>query len=366
MLRIAWIVPGFSSNMEDWCIPALLDLARAVARRCELRIVAMRYPYRRDSYSIGGAKVFSIGGAHRGARYTPGVWRDTAQAIRSTSCDLVHAFWGYEPGLIAAWFAHRMPVIISLAGGELVSMPEIEYGLMRHMRTRMLIRWALRKALVVTAGSPDLVTYARSLLSLPALRHMPLGVDLGRWNYLPREDGSPTILNVGSLERVKGQDILIRALPDVLREIPSARCLIVGGGQELHRLEALARKLGLSAKVEFAGGIPHEEMSRIYASARLFVQASWHEAQGMALLEAAACGLPLAGTSVGAITNFIPEGAVGAPAGDPVKLAAAVLQILSGPQDALELSRKARMKVEESYSLEVVADRFLQLYRSVV
>ena len=109
MLRVVWIVPGFSSSKEDWCIPALLDLARAVAQRCELRIIAMRYPYRRDRYGIAGATVYSIGGAHRGRRYTPGIWRDTARAVKDIPCDLLHAFWAYEPGLVAAWFSRGFP-----------------------------------------------------------------------------------------------------------------------------------------------------------------------------------------------------------------------------------------------------------------
>lgn len=366
MLRVVWIVPGFSSSKDDWCIPALLDLAQAVARRCDLKIIAMRYPYRRDHYSIAGATVYSIGGMHRGPRYTPGIWRDTARAVKEIPCDLLHAFWAYEPGLIAAWFSPRMPVVISLAGGELVSMPEIGYGLMGRMRTRVLIRWALRRARVVTAGSPYLVGHAQALLSLPAVRHMPLGVNLRRWQISSHRDAPLTMLNVGALELVKGQGILLRALPCVLREMPSARCLIVGRGRERAMLEASAQALGISGRVEFAGEVPHMKMPAIYAAAALFVQSSWHEAQGMALLEAAACGLPLAGTTVGAITNFIPDSAAGVPVGDVHQLAAAMLRILEHSEDAEELGRRARAKVEQIYDIETVAESFLQLYETMV
>ena len=106
-------------------------------------------------------------------------------------------------------------------------------------------------------------------------------------------------------------------------------------------------------------------MPAIYGAAKLFVQSSWHEAQGMALLEAAACGLPLAGTMVGAITNFIPDSAVGAPVGDAHQLAAAMLRI-SSSDDAEELGRRARAKVEQIYGVETVADSFLQMYQSLV
>jgi glycosyltransferase involved in cell wall biosynthesis len=366
VLRVVWIVPGFSSSEEDWCIPALLDLARALARRCELRIIAMRYPYRCDRYSIAGAMVYSMGGGHRGRRYTPGIWRDTARAVRDIRCDVLHAFWGYEPGLVAAWFSRRIPIVTSLAGGELVSMPEIDYGLMRQMRNRTLIRWALGRARVVTAGSPYLVAHAQAVLSLPAVRHMPLGVDLRRWPISSPKDAPPMILNVGALEPVKGQDILLQALQLVLREMPSVRCRIVGTGRARARLEASAQELRVAGSVEFVGEVPHPQMSAIYGAAKLFVQASWHEAQGMALLEAAAGGLPLAGTKVGAITNFIPDSAAGAPVGDAFQLARAMLRILSHSENAEELGRMARAKVEEIYDIETVTENFLQLYQTML
>lgn len=366
MLRVVWIVPGFSSNKDDWCIPALLDLAQAVANRCHLKIVAMRYPYRRDRYPLAGATVYSIGGGHRGMRYTPGIWRDTAHVVRGIPCDLLHAFWAYEPGLVAAWFSPRLPVVVSLAGGESVSLPGIGYGQMRKWRTRIMIRWALERARAVTAGSPYLVDHARQTLRLPGIRHMPFGVDLRRWPFSSHEAAPPMILNAGSLEPVKGQSILLRALSQVLPEMPLVRCRIVGGGREREKLEKLANVLGLSGRVEFAGQVPHPGMAAVYGGAALFVQSSWHEAQGMAVIEAAACGLPLAGTAVGAMADFAPDAATGTPAGDERQLAAAVLQLLSHRDLAGESGRRARAKVEQTYGIETAADRFLELYQSLV
>lgn len=365
MLKVVWIVPGFSSSDGDWCIPALLDLARSLAQRCELTIVAMRYPCRRDTYRIAGATVHSIGGGHRGTSFTPGIWRDTARAVANIPCDVLHAFWAYEPGTIAAWFASRMPVAISLAGGELVYLPEIQYGLMGKPRTRILIRWALRRARVVTAGSPSLMEQAQKTLALPALHHIPLGVDLQRWPLSPHDANPPVIINVGSLAPVKGQAILLQAFKHVLLQIPAARLCIVGGGGERTELERLALDLGLSRSVDFAGAILHNQMPSFYAGSSLFVQSSWHESQGMALLEAAASGLPIAGTDVGAITNFAPDAAIVSPIGDVHRLAAAILKILEHRDEAATLATKARQRVEEFYGMETVTSRFLQLYESI-
>jgi len=364
-LRVVWIVPGFSSDEEDWCIPALLDLARAVSQRCELSIVAMRYPFRRSVYRIGQARVCSIGGAHRGPVYTPGIWRDTLQSVRQSHCNVLHAFWAYEPGLIAA-LCPRLPAVVSIAGGELVYLPDIQYGLMDKMWRRSAIRWALRRARAVTAGSPFLMERARNLLSLRNLQHVPLGVDLRRWTCTPHTVDPPVVLNAGSLEPVKGHRLLLEAFALVREHARSARLRIAGGGRELENLRSVARKLRIAEQVEFAGPIPHHEMPFAYAGASLFAQASLHEAQGMALIEAAASGLPIVGTAVGALAAFAPEAALSTPVGDAESLANAILRLLNNQDEAARLGRKARGKVEAGYSLESAVDAFLKLYESVL
>lgn len=366
MLRVVWIVPGFSSDENDWCIPALLDLARALARRCDLTIVTMRYPFRSGTYVVAGATVHSIGGAHRGPRYTPGIWRKTAGVVRDVRCDVLHAFWAYEPGLIAARFSSRQPVVISLAGGELVHIPEIQYGLMGKARSRIPICWALRRARVVTAGSSLLVDHAQKLLSLPRLVHLPLGVDLRRWPLGRHDCNPPLVLSVGSLQPVKGQTVLLRAFKLVLERFPAARLRIVGDGPQRENLETLSRRLGLFQQVEIAGSIPHQDLPGCYGEASLFVQASWHEAQGMALLEAAACGLPVTGTEVGALADLAPAAALGVPPGDEQQLAAAMLTLLDNSDRAAHLGQEARKKVEKIYDVEITAMRFLDLYHSLL
>ncbi len=358
-------MPGFSSDESDWCIPALLDLARAVAQRCELSIVAMRYPFRRSVYNIGQAKVHSIGGAHRGRFHTPGIWRDTLLSIRRMHCDVLHAFWAYEPGLIAA-LCPRLPAVVSIAGGELVYLPELRYGLMDRTWRRGAIRWALRRARAVTAGSPFLLERARSLPFLRKLQHLPLGVYLSRWACTPHAVDPPVVLNAGSLEPVKGHRLLLEAFARLHERARTARLRIVGGGRELDNLRSQARQLRIAELVEFAGPIPHDKMPFAYAGASVFVQASWHEAQGMALIEAAACGLPIVGTGVGALAAFAPEAALSTPVGDAASLADGMLRLLNDQGEAARLGRKAREKVETGYTLESAVEGFLKLYESVL
>ena len=160
-MKVVWLVPGFSSDERDWCIPALLDLARVMAQQCELHIITLRYPYRRDRYSVHGASVHSIGGGHREPWDVPSIWRAAKHVIDQLEFDLIHAFWLYEPGFLAARLSKHAPIVISLAGGELINLPSIGYGLARRFYRRAIMRWSLRRADVVTAGSNYLIEIAK-------------------------------------------------------------------------------------------------------------------------------------------------------------------------------------------------------------
>ncbi|HET7034455.1 MAG TPA: hypothetical protein VFI42_02130, partial [Thermomicrobiaceae bacterium] len=61
-MKLALILPGFSAAEDDWCIPALLDLARVLAPEVELHVFPLRYPPRRGRYRIYGATVHPLGG----------------------------------------------------------------------------------------------------------------------------------------------------------------------------------------------------------------------------------------------------------------------------------------------------------------
>lgn len=370
-MRIAWIVPGFSSDERDWCIPALLDLARTLAARHDLHVFALRYPYRRDRYALFGATVHAIGGAHRGRWTLPGVWRallsEVVREHRRAHFDALHAFWLWEPGVITAWLRGRLGVrtIVSLSGGELIHLPAIGYGYGGRRWLMRAMGWAIRRADVVAAGSSGQLAKAPDLFGLDSTRlaFAPLGVDVKMFSPEDRRvSAPPAIVNVGSLQPVKGQADLIRAFRHVVDRVPEARLVIAGDGPLRADLGALTAQLRLADRVAFLGDVRHESLPDVYRAAALFVQASLHEAQGMAALEAAACGLPIVGTPAGALADLAPDAAVTSPVGDPIRLAQAIVSVLGDPARLRDLGQAARARVEQTYSLEAVAPRFELLY----
>ena len=373
-MKIAWIVPGFSSDERDWCIPALLDLARTLAAQHDLHVFALRYTYRRDRYAVFGATVRAIGGAQRGRWTLPGVWRamlsEVAREHRRARFDVLHAFWLWEPGVIAAWLRGRLGVrtIVSLAGGELTHLPAIGYGYGGRRWLMRAMGWAIRRADVVAAGSTGLLSKARDLFGLDSgrLAFAPLGVDVKMFSPEDRRVSAPAaIVNAGSLQPVKGQADLIRAFQHVVDRVSEARLAIAGDGPLRADLEALTAQLRLADRVTFLGDVRHEALPGVYRAATLFAQASQHEAQGVAALEAAACGLPIVGTPVGALVDLAPDAALASPVGDPIRLAQAIASILGDRARLRAMGQAARARVEQTYSLEAAASRFEWLYHGV-
>jgi len=173
----------------------------------------------------------------------------------------------------------------------------------------------------------------------------------------------PGALVIGSVVRLaegKGLPDLIRAFAIVCRDHQSI-LLLVGDGPLRSRLESLARDLGISAHVRFAG---HQVEATQYLDAMdVFVLAVPAGSMSMALLEAMAHGLPSVITYCGPEEPVI-DGRTGlcAPPSDPAGLARVLARVSREPELRARLGRAAEAHVMRHFSVERVADDLLELY----
>jgi len=361
-LKIGLIVPGFSAHERDWCIPALLDYVRVLAQSAEVHVFTMRWPERAGTYPVHGAVVHALNGRQKMGPRVLGLWARVTRAIAAEHCrapfTALHAFWADEPGWVGAWAARqlRVPFILSLAGGELVAMPDIAYGLLRLPGRRALVQKALRQATRVTVGSEYLRNIARAFCDPTKIERLPLGVDTSLFS-LPTEQPppEPLLLNVGALYPVKDQTLLVRAFRRVAAQVPEARLELVGEGP----LRGDLLKLAEGLNVHLAGAVPHEALAEGYRRAAVFVQTSRHESQGLAVLEAAACGLPVVGTPVG----VLPE--IGLGTSTESELAERVIELLRDAPRRKRLGLKAWEQIQSEFALRVTMGRWMQMYEAV-
>src|SRR4029077_2916666 len=219
-----------------------------------------------------------------------------------------------EPGFVTALLGRVLgiPTVVSIAGGELARLRDIGYGGLLRRLERVKTRLALRLAGAVTAGSALALESAQPFL--PAhrasrVRRVPLGVDLAMFapGKAPHNGRRTRILHVASLSGVKDQATLLSAAAALRDRGYAFQLDRVGTGPLEPELRSLARCLGLSENICWQGAISHDQMPRAYQRADLFVMSSRHEAQGMVVLEAAACAVPVVGTAVGVIPELRPD-----------------------------------------------------------
>ena len=175
----------------------------------------------------------------------------------------------------------------------------------------------------------------------------------------PRKEGGPVaLLSVGSLVPRKGYDVLIAALAEVA---DLDWRLVVAGPRNrdratAERIAAQIKALGLNARVTLTGAVPPDRLAELYAAADLFVLASRFEGYGMAFAEAISYGLPVIGTSAGAIPEAVPQG-VGllVPPDDVAALAATLRRLIGDRGERERLAAAARAAASRLPTWETAA-----------
>ena len=171
-------------------------------------------------------------------------------------------------------------------------------------------------------------------------------------------DGRPTVVCVSRLVARKGQDVLIRAMPQIVRRVPDAALLIVGDGPDRRRLEALAREAPVGSVV-LAGQASETELPRYYRAGDVFAMPCRTrrgglevEGWGNVFIEAAACGRPVVvGDSGGARESLVPgETGLLVDGSSVSEVGEAVAGLLEDPVKAEAMGRAGRERVERAFT----------------
>jgi phosphatidyl-myo-inositol dimannoside synthase len=182
--------------------------------------------------------------------------------------------------------------------------------------------------------------------------------------------GRPVVVCVSRLVPRKGQDTLIRAWPQVLRQVPEAALLIVSGGSYAAALHKLAQQTPAPSSVIFTGAVPFAELPAHYAAGDVFAMPCRTrragldvEGLGIVYLEASATGLPVVGGDSGGAPNAIIEGETGyvVPGRDVDGVAARIIGLLRDPAGARAMGEKGRAWVERDWTWDQAAARLQAL-----
>jgi glycosyltransferase involved in cell wall biosynthesis len=364
-MKIALVVPGGVDRSGEYrVIPALLALIARLSLRDEVHVFALAQEPLPASWDLAGARIHNVGAGNARLRAI----RAICAEHRSSAFHVVHSIWSGAPGVVAVAAARilRLPSLVHVAGGELVALAEIGYGGRLTWKGRVREAALLRAATVVTAASTGMIE-ALARLGIPAKR-LPLGVDLSVWTPrepVRRDSSKPAkLIHAASLNRVKDQTTLLRALAALAESGTQFEMDIVGEDTLQGEIQALTVRLGLSERVRFHGFVPQRHLLPLVEEAHLMIISSRHEAGPLAVLEAAVKGVATVGTAVGHVAEWAPDAATSVPVGDWAALAGATAQVLGDEDRRLRIAREALRRATQE-DADYSAQSFQAIYASL-
>ena len=199
---------------------------------------------------------------------------------------------------------------------------------------------------------------------------IPNGVDLERFNpnlskscIRQRLGFSPDISILFAVQRLspeKRVDIIIRAMPYVLREHPQIVLVIGGTGKSEPKLASLVQQLELEQSVRFTGYIPDADLPLYYAMCDIFVFHSTYETFGIVLAEAMATGKPIVSVNSTAISEVVSDGKTGILVSplNSQEMADKIIYLLNTPAERTRLGRNARAWAEQHFDWDLIAGQY--------
>lgn len=235
----------------------------------------------------------------------------------------------------------------------------------------------IRRADIITTISNYLKKYAQLFNPKGKILIIPNGVEVKKfknakvdenlYNILEIKKEDRVIIHTGRLVKKNGLIDLIEAIPIIKKELSQIKLLIIGQGTLLNKLKIKVSNLGLDDSILFLGEINYRELPRYLKIADVFVRPSLSEGLGNSFLEAMAAGVPIVGTPVGGIIDFLTDGQTGlfCQPKNPPSIAEAVLKILTDQQLKEKIRIEAQALVEEKYNWDAIARQFENLYNGI-
>jgi len=282
-------------------------------------------------------------------------------------------------GYPARWVYERtrVPYCLFLYGADLLSEQHKYHHSAFKRRSGRAILGGAAALVAISTWTRDLALTVLGELGLDGhgqrLRIVHLGTDPERFRpgvdaaalrerFALPDGGQRWLLTVARLERHKGVDTVIAALPAIVARAPDVRYAVAGSGPERERLEKLADSAGVADRVRFLGEVREADLPALYNVASVYVGASRRaerigvEGFGISLVEASACGLPVVAGNSGGVPDAVRDGETGflVPPEDAAAVSEAVCRLLGDPALARRIGAAGRDAVERHYNWDRV------------
>lgn len=388
-MRVLVLATTFPARPGDGTPEFVLSLSRALVERgVEIHVVVPRVAGAASTEVIDGVRV------HRFA-YFPQRWEGLADgaimanlrskrrrwlevpplvaafakaaraAAKRFGPDVVHAHWIVPAGMVAAAVrgSNGLPYVVTAHGADAYTL--------RSSVAAKAKAWVLRGAAATVPVSEAIGAELAALGAVGSIHSpVPMGVDVEeiRRAVGPRQVEPGRVLFLGRLVEKKGVVVLLHAAA----QVPEARLVIVGDGPQRPELEALAGRLGLTARTCFLGRSPTPAVMEELARAAVMAIPSQVGAGGdqdgtpVVLGEAMAAGVPVVASDLGGLAEHLTDGKTArlVRPGSVDDLAGALREVLADPDGAEAMAREASQRLLGRLDVGSVADRYLTVLRA--
>ena len=348
-------------------------LAQSLAKNNEVFVFAPHYlgikyiplPQRPlfEIIRIGKATFFPANGSMTAFTYTPSALFAFKDYLKM-KFDIIHIQGSVVPTL---------PLFASLSHTDAIKVvtfhahhkKSIGYTLFKSVFTKALAK--LDGFIAVSRAAKDTI---ESHFKIAPLSIIPNGIDTTRFTPYGEKidrfnDGKFNILFVGRMEKRKGLDVLLKSLMDI--ETEQFRLIVVGDGPLMEKYKKQSKRLKI--EVVFTGKVSPHNLSMLYRSSHIFVAPStMGESFGIVLLEAMASGVPIIASSIDGYRETLKEGKYGIlfENENVYDLRKKILYLYERGDLREKLSKKGQLYVKTNYSWDVIAQKTMDFYLSLL
>ena len=361
--------------------------AREIINRLkDLNFTIFTYKFNRDWLSLEKNDNYSIVRVGRGTKKYYGyiwnkiyfvykAWKEAEKIHKSKRFEIIWALMASYGGIAALLFKINhpsIPLLLTLQEGDSEKHLVLgKFGLVGWFGKKII-----QKADFIQCISKYLADFAIKRGASCPMEVVPNGVDIDLFQTKYKDSeikclrenlgikDEYVVLTTSRLVHKNGVDILIKAIAKLKETRPNMKLLIIGDGPELVNLQLLTSNLKLRNEVLFLGQIIQRNLPIYFRVSDVFARASRSEGLGNSFLEAMAAGVPVIGTPVGGIVDFLSNGHTGLLANpeDPDSLAEKISYVLGHQDIRNNVIKNALILVEKHYSWDIVAEKMGRIF----
>jgi glycosyltransferase involved in cell wall biosynthesis len=339
--KIAIIIPGgIGTGKNNIGVPVLERIVLLLAK--DFDIVVFSLFNINNDYQPSGFELISVNASNIISRSLK-LFLLFRAANRKQKFNVIHGFWILPSGFFAVLLGKifKIKSVVSILGGDAVSLPEINYGQLRKWLPRKLVFQTLRNADEVISLTNYLVdNLTRAGFKRNIIHIIPWGIDIKLFPFCDRPfSGTIQFLHIGNLNAVKDQETLLKAFRLITEKI-SCHLTIIGEGPMEDKVKRLVDELSLKEGITFKGLIPYEDLPQVYRQADILLHTSLSEGQCEVVTEAMSSGVIVCGTKVGLMYDLT-ECCIAVSVKDFTALAVEVLKLLKENERMKNIKRNA-------------------------